>query len=75
MNCFTNAAEAKIYTRVLNGEIVTDSESDDPFGDMQLHSEEFQAAIDKKAAAIKRQTRKRRAKMIAQLHFMESLKV
>ena len=61
-------------TRVLNGEIVTDSEPDDPVDDIQLHSKEFQAAVDKKVAAIKRQTRRRRAKMIADQHFLERRK-
>lgn len=49
-------------TSVLNGKIVTDSESDDPFGDTQLHSEEFQAVIDKKAAAHQKADSKEKSK-------------
>ena len=56
--------------RVLNREVVTDSESDDPSAYLQPQSQEFEAAIEQKAAAIKRQIRRKRAKMIANQHFL-----
>lgn len=62
----------------INGDIVTDSESDNPSVYLKsVHDEASQELIAKKVAAIKRQIRRKRAKYISQQHFWEerSLKV
>ena len=55
---------------MLNGETVTDLESDDPSTYLQPKSQEFEAVIEKKANAISRQVPRKRAKMIADQHFL-----
>ena len=58
---------------MLNGEIVTGSESDDPSTCLQPKSLEFEAVIEKIANAIGKQVQRKRAKMIAnQLFFWQT---
>ena len=56
----------------MSGEIVTDSESDDPSAYLKsVHDEKL---IAKKVAAIKRQVRRKRAKYISEQHFLRRKK-
>ena len=60
----------------LNGDIVTDSESDNPndYVELDPKSERGQLIIAKKRAAIKRKGRRLRAKMIAEKRFFSNKK-
>lgn len=55
----------------MNGEIVTDSESDDPSAYLKsVHDEASEKLIAKKIAAVKRQIRRKRAKYLSQQHYL-----
>ena len=58
----------------MNGDVVTDLESDSPekYIDLSLQSEEARRIIMKKRAAIQRKARRLRAKMIAEKHFLSN---
>ena len=57
------------------GEIVTDSDSEteDPLAFSKTKSPQFQAAVDKRAAAIRRQMRRKRSELIAAQRKSKSL--
>lgn len=63
--------ECERTAQEINGNILTDSESDDPSAYIKsVHDEASQKLIAKKVAAIKRQIRQKRAKYISQQHFL-----
>lgn len=65
-------SEQQRIENALNGDIVTDSELDDPdsYVGLDLSSKEGQMVIAKKRAAIKRKARRLRAKLIAEKRFL-----
>ena len=72
--CAAEAEECRQQrvANAINGDVVTDSESDDPDSYIGLDpkTELGKMVIVKKRAAIKRRARKLRAKMIAEKHFL-----
>ncbi len=72
------ASEQDMYeqdrmARTINGEIVTDSESDDPESYVRLRdplSEEGKSLVAKKRAAIRRKAKRRQVKAIAERRFL-----
>ena len=71
-----NAPQQDRTCRGLNGDVVTDSESDDP--DTYLYTTQdsklYDAVIDKKVAKIKRQILRQQAKYIEEKHFLGKCK-
>ena len=68
----TETDEQRRLQNAINGDIVTDSESDNPdsYIGLDLLSKHGQIVIAKKRAAIKRKARRLRAKMIAEKRFL-----
>lgn len=71
-----NAPHQDRISRAFNGEVVTDSESDDP--DVYLYTTQdsklYDAVIDKKVSKIKQQVLRQQAKYIEKRHFLGKCK-